>query len=586
MPVKNKINWTKPQKEFIDESKKGKFVVSACPGSGKTSTVSKKLALMIDKWKNNYKGIATISFTNVASEEIKSNVENIYKIKIPFPHYIGTIDSFINKYIFLPYGHLIMKCQNRPILVGEPHGKWHAKYFYEDHFDKIIYNINGELINKTRLNLKQESKNKILKRKKIINSTGFATQSDANYFSMKILESYPNISKLICKRFPCFIIDEAQDTSDIQMKIFDLLIKNNLKNIMFIGDPEQAIFEWNDAKPEKFKEKFYAWSENSMQFKTNFRSSNDICKFASKFSENHFISKSDCYDFSINENIIISYSENIQEIIKNFIDLCKKYEITISQENVAVLFRSKNFAKKFVDGIKFKDITINNIWKDEKDRNKENFSKDFLKGKFLWDNENKIKGFKLIEKAVIKAENDLAYIEKEKMNKIIFEKGFSSHRKKIMKIIKLLPVITPEKNVNKWVLETNDIFSEKNISYKINEIKNSTKHNFKKRLLFNDLFFDKEDSLSDEYYMGTVHSVKGKSFDAVLLILKSKAVNNVKYSTLLNKNIPLDNSEELRIIYVGITRPRKILQIAVPKNDKKYWIDFFKNKQISLDSFF
>ena len=35
--------WTEKQMEFLDLNKQGKFVVKACPGSGKTTCVSSRL---------------------------------------------------------------------------------------------------------------------------------------------------------------------------------------------------------------------------------------------------------------------------------------------------------------------------------------------------------------------------------------------------------------------------------------------------------------------------------------------------------------------------------------------------------------
>jgi superfamily I DNA/RNA helicase len=70
------------------------------------------------------------------------------------------------------------------------------------------------------------------------------------------------------------------------------------------------------------------------------------------------------------------------------------------------------------------------------------------------------------------------------------------------------------------------------------------------------------------YRWGTVHSVKGETFDAILLILKTKGIG-CAYKTLLNKSIPISASEELRIAYVGMTRPSKVLVIAVPNEENK-----------------
>ena len=108
---------------------------------------------------------------------------------------------------------------------------------------------------------------------------GYATQADANYFAVKILEKYPTIAKALVARFNEFIIDEAQDTTEVQMRFLDLLIENGLNEVILIGDPDQAIFEWNNAKPELFIQKYNDWKDNSIELDENRRSSQIICNF-------------------------------------------------------------------------------------------------------------------------------------------------------------------------------------------------------------------------------------------------------------------------------------------------------------------
>ena len=122
------------QKEILNYSK-GTVVVKACPGSGKTYSVSARISKLIIENEFRRKGIAAISFTNVACSEIEQKLRDDFGIYVPLkhPHFIGTIDSFINTYIFLPFGHLIMKCSIRPVLVGEPHSNWSHKSFERDY---------------------------------------------------------------------------------------------------------------------------------------------------------------------------------------------------------------------------------------------------------------------------------------------------------------------------------------------------------------------------------------------------------------------------------------------------------------------
>ena len=85
---------------------------------------------------------------------------------------------------------------------------------------------------------------------------GVANQSDANYIAYKILTLYPRIARNIAQKFPILIIDEAQDTTAIQMAIVDVLDNAQVQSILLVGDPHQAIFEWNTAEPTLFMAKY------------------------------------------------------------------------------------------------------------------------------------------------------------------------------------------------------------------------------------------------------------------------------------------------------------------------------------------
>ena len=61
-------DFTTEQMNFLESS--GKVVLHACPGSGKTTVVAQKMINYLQHWKRPYQGIAVLSFTNVASDEI------------------------------------------------------------------------------------------------------------------------------------------------------------------------------------------------------------------------------------------------------------------------------------------------------------------------------------------------------------------------------------------------------------------------------------------------------------------------------------------------------------------------------------
>ena len=570
------------QREIVF-NKKGKFVVRACPGSGKTYSVAARLAWKIENWEHPHQGIAALSFTNVAWHEIRNKLENKFNFKkfFGYPHFLGTIDSFVNQYIFLPFGHLVMGCKKRPVLVGEPHGSWTSGNYdkdYNRYFDLVSFGLDDELIFPKISGLFHFGYNKFYKKdgneskhaknirevKEKHWKLGYATQKDANYFAMKIFEKYPKIAKALVFRFPELIMDEAQDTSEVQMQIVDLLIENGLNKIMLVGDPDQAIFEWNDARPELFEKKYFDWKNNSIELNENRRSSQNICNFTFNLSSLKNISKSignDVKNFSFIPEIILydpSYHDSITKTIDYFLNICKGQGISIDNKNVAILYRSKDFVF-LIDNIRKKRTSNNSPWKIN-----DRLTKDFVQGKYFCDNENYKDGFKLIEKAVVKALEDKNYCSSSDIKERIDKTGFVKHRLKIYEIYKLLP--ETKIKLNEWVEEAKANFSGNDIPIPF-DIKTENAD-----LAIDEIFATiKKEQLRNNYRLGTVHSVKGETFDAVLLFLKQKGFGKY-YKTLLNNGKTTTDNEELRIVYVGITRPKKLLVMAVPtEEDKLSW---------------
>lgn len=549
----------------------GKFVVKACPGSGKTYSVAARIRYLLENWKEPYKGIAAISFTNTAWEEIHDKLINKFNLKrkIAFPHFLGTIDSFLNKYIFLPHGHLVMECNTRPELVGAPHGIWSGRYFSDSFFDLLTYDVDGNIITlePRKMPKNWQSNKRIINSKQTYTKKGYATQSDANYFSLKVLEDYPKIAKLIADRFPVFIIDEAQDTSEIQMRIIDAIINQGLNDISLIGDPDQAIFEWNNARPDLFNSKYELWSENSILLNENRRSSQTICDFT--FPLSSLDEKSE----AVNEKVkdigylpeIISYSDlTVQSTINKFIEKCKSYNIDITKKNVAVLFRSKAFVSSLFSNRKQENYwTVDNI-----------YTKDFALGKYLYDNGEVKKGIKLIESACFKVQNNRSHFSAKQLNEIIRKIGFVEYKNLIHNIIDLLPETTV--TISEWIKKANTSFKNLGINYTLSINKKFNDYSF------DDIFANTiENNLP--YHIGTVHSVKGETYDAVLLFLKNKGAVGSHYKTLLKNNISINENEELRIVYVGLTRPRKFLTLAVIEDAKgeniEQWTTKLNNKK-------
>ncbi|MBN1191528.1 MAG: hypothetical protein JXA46_17360 [Dehalococcoidales bacterium] len=69
--------------------------------------------------------------------------------------------------------------------------------------------------------------------------------------------------------------------------------------------------------------------------------------------------------------------------------------------------------------------------------------------------------------------------------------------------------------------------------------------------------------------LSSIHGVKGETYDAILLLIESRTGKTLTPSFLNTGNLGL---ELMRIAYVAMTRPRKLLAVAMPniKSTKDY----------------
>lgn len=574
---------TKKQKSILNCTE-SRVVVKACPGSGKTFSVTARLARLLSENTYKHKGIAVISFTKIAAEEIKKYLSEDYGIKrLDYPHFIGTIDSFINKYIFFPFAHLLLKCNQRPEIVGTEYNPWYEydgsltrifnkKVVDRDpnyYFDKVSFDSEGLPIPLLPASSYHFSWKKLVNKDgnynkritDIINAkfTGFkngkANQADANYFSLQILKEFPDICNALSNKFSHLIIDEAQDTTEIQMQIIDLLDSTGIENIMLVGDPDQAIFEWNTADAELFIKKYKDTNYLSIELDENRRSSANICSVLNKMVRSNSVSISDVKD---DQNIpsVIEYSkgDDIGNIKNDFLDKCN--DLNIPQEKSAILFRGKKFGEEHFQIAN--ESSYDHPWK-----NGHYYVRDIIHGKYLTENGRYKEGLKLIEKGYHKFTTpDLSYVSRTFVKSIISEYGFRVYRKILFNFIDLLPDLE-NKKLNTWIIEANAVLRNK--QYSILSI-NKSKGSVKPASLFHSTELSKY-----PFEIGTIHSAKGQTFDAVLLYLIKRAGQSYYTNILKKYKLNKRQKEELRLVYVACSRPKRLLWVAVPNEDKEAW---------------
>lgn len=400
--------------------------------------------------------------------------------------------------------------------------------------------------------------------KKAMLNKGIATQREVAALSLLLLKKYPAITSEIAYRFPVIIVDEAQDTSREQMEILDCLAAKGPNTLILVGDPDQAIYEWRDATPEYFKAKLVDPQWNTLFLTANFRSSQHICNATARFSsvlsgQKPTKAKGKYSSFDVRPVLLqVSSQMKRDDVIEKFKQLCDSKGIDFERDSVSILTRGRIHS----------DTDIKDLWQTPE-------TKLFASATYQWYCASRKEAFNQCEKALfcimIGDVNGLSTDDIRQAVEKLME--YSLWRQKVILLLSVLP--SANSPLIDWacsLIEIIEKFKEdsiiavreqKNISDIIRlktrtKIHNSYNTEFLNRPLF--LYFEKRTTSGPT--VSSVHGVKGESFDATLLI-----VDSTKGKTLTPSNLnsgQLD-SELMRIAYVAMTRPRKLLVVSIPK---------------------
>ena len=532
----------------------GNTILKAGPGSGKTLTISTLINQKMQNWENEHKGIAIISFCNSSVEELKEKIEEIH-----YPHYIGTIDGFVEKYIFYPFSpNLFFKNKNKAKIIANDDTEFFknlkARSYYgqkcyqcKSGITDILLESNGK-IKAPREECNQKDDSPCKRYKRLVLSNNLVTYDDAMSISIQILKKYPEIAKLLAQRFPLIIIDEAQDTSKIQMELIEQFEKNN-STLIIVGDADQAIYEWRRATPEIFINKYENSEYNKIEFLENHRSSQKICNATYNFSTLSRTATAVGEFKEFKEKPLVIFYDNLVQACNFFKEYCNKNNI--DKDNRKVLVRGRN------------DIE-NNPYCDIQE---------------LWKNEITEK---LIRVTLLKGKgkiNEARDILEKTIFELIFKESIYDIDEKIQVILQKYNVEQWNSMINQFILDipnSNIVLNEweKLIDKKINNLlqtqnekyikikrncKDSKVKDFRNKELY---YFDKE-YIKSSAEIATIHSAKGKTYEAIMLVIKQRG--KLTFNSLIQDN----KTEEVRTAYVAMTRPKKLLVVALPKSIKK-----------------
>lgn len=214
------------------------MVITACPGSGKTSIIVEKIRRSVFTLKS-FQGVIAITFTVKASKELKKrcNGDGLNTRS----SFFGTIDHFCLSEIIYPfisrlYGNTLypLECKayndlNEELKVGLPNlGQSGQKLNTEDY----------------------ETYEDILKS---LYSLGIILLESLGILSVHIIKKSEGCRKYFKSKYISLYVDEYQDSSQPQHQLFLTLLDLGLSAVA-VGDTQQSIYSWRGCDPVYIKE--------------------------------------------------------------------------------------------------------------------------------------------------------------------------------------------------------------------------------------------------------------------------------------------------------------------------------------------
>ncbi len=505
-------------------------IIIAGPGAGKTYNLKNEVINYLPNLNSN-RFCAVITYTNAATEELRQRIST--DIQIPPNVFIGTIHSFLIRFVIGPFGHL----------VG-------------------LVPVEKNYIDNVKSNNPQK-KNAIQKK---LSDRGIITFDKVLQLSKEIIKNR-SVKKILINRLQFLFVDEYQDSKKNTHKFFLKIIKD-IKRSYFIGDKLQYIYGFTnrnnkdkDLSITPFVDLINKFPNNIEEIIINFRSSKAIVQLINNYIEEKFKQSS-----KSNDNAIPVYFINDAEpavIIESYNQLKTQHKID-QIHRINIEKATKSFLKDFY-------LTSDWIKKDNKRRPKLSSVYDILNGKVL----RLEKGNHRINSILQEVSRCILAVVGVKKHDFIESKYDEIEYRKFCfamgRCLKRRNFNSPEHRIN---------LIRKQFREKFNIIDDSERQVDVEKSL--DEFSNNKSIILSHYpesCYSSIHSAKGLESTAVLAIAYSK--NELeKWLNFQKANDNLDDN--YRLGYVAFSRARDMLCIACLEKIS----DAIKNELESLNIVF
>jgi len=612
------------------ETVNGPLLILAGAGSGKTRTVTYRIANLVKNLKVNPSNILAVSFTNKAAKEMKERVMTLLGKKLTKGMTLSTFHSLgvrILKQQITTLGYQknfsIYDTSDQLSIIKDALKSYKA----QKNFDSKIIQSRISLLKNNGLtpdeyinshycdpDLPYDQATEYVysyyqDKLRFYNAIDF---DDILFLTVKILKENPEIASEYSEKFRYIMIDEYQDTNSLQFDLIAALTKEH-NNLCVVGDDDQSIYAFRGADVTNILnfEKQYPGAQ-VIKLEQNYRSNDKILNLANVvIKENKKRKEKKLWSEKIEPHLpqlwCTGNTDHEAKIVVE--DIVRRQSAGEFLGEMAILYRSNTQTLPFEDELRLSQVPYK-IFGGQKFYDKKEI-KDliaYLTAVHNPRNELAMRRILNLPARGIGLKTLQKFLEISKDEHITLYKAFEENKpghKGITNFIELMQktkenfdnnslstaveMLIDDINFKDYIgkhyehakqinskIKDLDYFVESARRFEEYQKAHGTLQNFVERLLLSDAQDKKKDEKDDEdgeenvhsnsVSLMTLHSSKGLEYDLVYLIGMEEEI--LPHKKTIKEGGDLE--EERRLCYVGITRARENLIMTYSSEREQY----------------